>query len=129
MSFTENDRKFRSKSGKTFPMAGSAAFGAASFREAIADALRQDFGGSTAAVKRVAQLVHANERAARNWFDARNGPNGDHLLSLTRHSAAVLETVLGLSGHLALLKFQLVAHARDRVRDILLMLEELQRGQ
>jgi hypothetical protein len=128
MSFAENDRKFRSKSGKTFPTAASAEFGAASFREAVADALRRDFGGSPAAVKRVAQLVHANERAVRNWFDARNGPNGEHLVCLARHSAAVLETMLGLSGHAALLKVQLVAHARDRVRDILMMLDDLQHG-
>lgn len=52
MSFTKNDRKLRSDLGKTFPIAGSPAFDSLTFQAAIADALRRDFGGSTAAVKR-----------------------------------------------------------------------------
>jgi hypothetical protein len=76
MSFTENDRNFRSRSGKTFPMAGAPGFDSVAFQEVIADALRRDFGGSTTAVKRVAKLVRANERGVRNWFEARNGPSG-----------------------------------------------------
>jgi hypothetical protein len=76
-------------------------------------------------VKRVAKLVHANERAVRNWFEARNGPNGEHLVSLMHHSTAVLEMVLGLSGRTELLKVALVSTARNRVRQILAMLDNL----
>jgi hypothetical protein len=108
MSFTEKDRNFRSKSGKTFPIADTPSFSSQSFNEAVADALRRDFGGSPAAVKRVAKLVTANERAVKNWFEGRNGPNGEHLVSLMHHSTAVLETVLGLSGRHDLLQVKLV---------------------
>jgi hypothetical protein len=125
MSFTENDRNFRSDSGKTFPSARGRSFSSATFRAAVAAALRKDFGGSPAAVKRVANLLNANERAVRNWFDARNGPSGEHLVMLMFHSAAVLETVLGLSGRSALLHTKLVADARDQVRRLLVMLDDL----
>lgn len=57
----------------------------------------------------------------RNWFDARNGPNGQHLVSLMLHSAAVLRTVLALSGQSEMLTIKLVSDARDGVRRILAM--------
>jgi hypothetical protein len=44
------------------------------------------------------------------------------------HSAAVLETVLGLSGRTALLKVQLVTSALDHVRLILAMLDDMSNG-
>jgi hypothetical protein len=128
MSFTENDRNFRSDSGKTFPVAGSAEFDSLSFQAAIADALRRDFSGSPASVKQLAKLVRANERAVRNWFDAKNGPSGEHLVRLMRHSPAVVETVLGMSGRFGLVQAMLVADAKDRVRRILVMLDDLTNG-
>src|ERR1035437_7010954 len=109
MSFTENDRNFRSDSGKTFPVAGSPAFDSAAFQAAIASGLRRDFGGTTAAIKRLARLVKANERGVRNWFEAKNGPSGEHLVMLMHHSPAVLETVLAMSGHTDLVRLSLVA--------------------
>ena len=128
MSFPKNDRNFQSDSGKLFPNGEAPGFSPAAFRAAVADALRRDFGRSPAAVKRVANLVDANERAVRNWFDASNGPSGEHLVRLMVHSTAVVETVLGLSGRSALLQAQLVADARDRVRGILALLEGLTEG-
>lgn len=125
MSFTKNDRKLRSDSGKTFPVAGSPAFDSLTFQAAIADALRRDFGGSTAAVKRVAKLVRANERGVRNWFDARNGPSGEHLVTLMQHSPAVVQAVLVMSGRDTLTKAMLVADAKERVRHILELLDAL----
>lgn len=119
MSFTENDRNFRSKSGKTFPVAGTSTFDSVAFQAAIAGALRTDFGGSTASVKRLARMTGANERSVRNWFDARNGPSGQHLVTLMRHSPAVVEAVLAMAGQGSLIEAKLVGDALDRVRQIL----------
>jgi hypothetical protein len=33
----------------------------------------------------------------RNWFDGKNGPSGENLVSLMHHSDAVLSTVLDLA--------------------------------
>jgi len=124
MSFTENDRIFRSKSGKTFPDE-AASSGSPSLATAIAAALSRDFGSSPGAVKRVAKLVNANERAVRNWFDAKNGPSGEHLVKLMRHSGAVVEVVLVLSGRSGLVQAKLVADTKDRVRQLLVLLDDL----
>ena len=49
-------------SGITFPPGG--------FADAIAGALRREYGATHAAVKIVVDLTGANERAVKNWFDA-----------------------------------------------------------
>ena len=74
MSFTKNDRMNRSVSGRTFP--------SERFADAIATALHREYGGTHAAIKTVVALTGANERAVKNWFDAKNGPNGDFLIAL-----------------------------------------------
>ncbi len=95
MSFTKNDRKVQSKSGRSFP--ASAEAGRPPFAEIIASALREEFGGGTSAIKTVARLTRANERAVRNWFDAKNGPSGENLIYLLRYSDVVLGGVLDLA--------------------------------
>lgn len=93
MSFSESDRKLRSKSGKTF----QAPLGAASFAAAVAGALKAEFGGTPSSIKTVSQLTRSNERAVRNWFDAKNGPSGENLVILLRHSDLVLKAILVLA--------------------------------
>lgn len=93
MSFTKNDRKVQSKIGKAFPTD----YDGLRFPNAIAIALKEDFGATTSAVKRVARLAKANERAVRNWFEAKNGPSGENLICLMNHSDAILKAVLHLS--------------------------------
>ena len=95
MSFTENDRKLRSKNGKSFHNGGK--YDGPTFADVIAQALKTDFGASPSAVKRVARLTHANERAVRNWFDSKNGPSGENLVSLMEHSDAIFAVVLASS--------------------------------
>jgi hypothetical protein len=34
----------------------------------------------------------------RNWFDAKNGPSGEYLIRLIRHSDEVLDSFLALAG-------------------------------
>jgi hypothetical protein len=40
----------------------------------------------------------ANERTVKNWLAGRCGPNGDHLIQLSRHSDLVLDAFLHLAG-------------------------------
>jgi len=96
MSFHKSDRKFQSKKGKSFP--DRAAHNGQRFAEAIARALKEEFGAGPSAVKTVARLTEANERAARNWLEGKNGPNGEYLVRLIRNSDVVLESLLALAG-------------------------------
>jgi len=96
MSLTKNDRKLQSENGKSFHEEGG--YDGPPLVGAIAEALRADFGTAPAAVKRIARLTQANERAARNWIEGKNGPSGIHLVCLMQHSDAVFGRVLELSG-------------------------------
>jgi hypothetical protein len=118
MSLTKKGRKVRSISGITFPIGR--------FADAIAAALHREYGGTHAAVKTVAGLTGANGRAVKNWFEARNGPSGDFLIALCRHSEQVLETVLLLAGREKQMTAQRVAAATRKFREILALLDELQ---
>ena len=94
MSFTKEDRNFRSGNGNSFP-AGERYSG---FADAVALAIKAEFGATPSTAKRVARLVSANERCVRNWLDGKNGPSGEHLIMLMRHSEMVTRSVLGLAG-------------------------------
>lgn len=119
------DRKLRSDSGKTLPLAAERDT-AAGFAAAVAEALKRQFGGSPGAVKLVVRLTGANERAVKNWFDAKNGPSGENLVALMRHSEDVLETVLALAGRDDLVTARKLSGAREKLREMLEMIDELQ---
>jgi hypothetical protein len=127
MSRSQKDRKVRSDLGKTFPPVPPSPHGF-DFVEAIAQALRREFGGSPAAVKVVVRLTRANPRAVRNWFAANNGPSGENLVVLLRHSDEVLETVLFLAGRHDLITARKLAGAREKLREMLEMIDDLQAG-
>ncbi len=118
MSLSERDRKVRSDSGTTFPVGR--------FADAIAAALHRQYGGTHAAVKSVVEFTGANERAVKNWFDGKNGPSGDFMIALCRHSDEVFATVLALSGREQHLAVQRVAEATARLREVLAQLDDLQ---
>jgi hypothetical protein len=117
MSLTKNDRTIQPPSGKGFPPA--------SFAEAIGEALHRQYDNTHAGVKTVVTLTGANERAVRNWFDAKNGPNGEFLIALCRHSDEVLDTVLMLAGRGQQVKARRIKDARKRVAEILALLQEI----
>ena len=77
--------------------------GGLSYPRAIAAALRGELGHTHQAIKRVMRWTGAGERTAKNWLGGTRGPTGEHLLSLVRHSDAVLDAVLRLSGREAVL--------------------------
>ena len=121
MSPTQKDRILQSDSGNSLPPPGSG-----SFAEVIAEALRREFGGTPAAVKAVVRLTRANERAVKNWFHAKNGPSGENLVMLLRHSDDVLESVLHLAGRQDLIVARKLTGAREKLREMLALIDELE---
>jgi hypothetical protein len=125
MSLTKKDRKFRSGSGKGFLPGGEPPQEEMRFAIVVANALRREFGDSAGAVKEVARLTRANERAAKNWFDAKNAPNGALLIRLIEHSDDVLESVLTLARRQELLKEKRIHDTRRELLELLSQLHVL----
>jgi hypothetical protein len=73
------------KKGKVFP-------------SAIATGLRKQLGETHQAVKTVMKWTGANERTVKNWLAGANGPSGEHLIHLFRHSDEVFDAFLCLAG-------------------------------
>jgi hypothetical protein len=86
------------KTGNVFPGKASPVT-ATLYASAISQALRHELGETQNSVKIVARWTGASERTVKNWFGARCGPSGEHLISLAQHSSDVLEVFLLLSGH------------------------------
>jgi hypothetical protein len=98
MSPAKKDRKNQSEVGiNVRSYDGSLRMGAAGFAAAIADALHREFDGNGSAIKTIVGLTAANERAVKNWYQGRNGPSGEFLILLCRHSDHVLEDRLSPS--------------------------------
>jgi hypothetical protein len=127
MSPTQKDRKVRSDSGRSF-LQRTVPEPEPSFAEAIADALRREFGGTPGAVKKVVRLTRANERAVRNWFEAKNAPSGENLVILMRHSDEVLEAVLRLADRQDLVAARKLSAAREKLQEMLAMIDDIQAG-
>src|SRR3954471_21023138 len=118
MSFAKDDRNNQPIHGKSLH--------AERFSDAIARALHREFDHTHSAVKTVVALTGANERAVRNWFEAKNGPNGEFLIALCRHSDEVLETLLLLAGRRDHLRARRMVRAKDTLQQILALLGELE---
>jgi hypothetical protein len=119
MSLTKKDRINQAISGTTFP--------SGRFAGAIAEALHRQYGATHAAVKTVVALTGANERAVKNWFDAKNAPSGEFVVTLCRHSDEVLETFLLMAGREDQVKAKRVVDATNRLRELLGLLDALQK--
>lgn len=124
MSLAKNDRNFRSNGGNNLPPR-PVGLGEPTFAAGMAAALRRAYGGRHSAVKMVARTIGANERAVRNWFDGKNGPNGESLLLLVRHSDEILDSFLALAGKKRSTLHLDVAKARLALERVLLELREL----
>lgn len=83
----------QSKKDRSFPIK-LRAISDEELAQIVAEALRQDFGESASAVKRIGQLTNANLRAIKNWYEARNAPSSGHLLLLARSSPSILKFIL-----------------------------------
>jgi hypothetical protein len=89
------------------------------YQSAIAAALSIELGNSHRAVKTVMRWTGANERTVKNWLAGRRGPRGEHLLSLIRHSSAVLEAVLRLAGREQLIAGKMLLDVRSTLLEML----------
>ena len=118
MSHTEKDRIIRSISGKEIPFD--------SLPKAIAGALHRQYGGTQTAMKTVIEATHANPRAVRNWFDAKNAPSAKSLIALCRHSDEVLQTFLLLAGRNDHVKARKLIDLKKKVREMLIVIEGLE---
>lgn len=125
MSPAKKDRKVQSISGNSFPEFASGRIGAARFSSAIAAALHREFGGKGSAIKKTAKLTTANHRAVKNWFEARNGPSGEFLVLLCRHSDQVLEVVLSLAGRGDLIAAMRLLNTKEKLRELVAMMDQL----
>lgn len=128
MSFRKKGRKFRPVSGKTFPRSSGtvAASDGYEFTAVIAETLRETFGGSGMSVKTVMTYTDAGERTVKNWFEGKNGPNGENLVKLVRHSDEVLEALLSMAGREDILAGKLLVDARDKLVEMLEIIDQLQ---
>lgn len=92
--------------------------------------MHAEWGTTPSARKEVGRITRANERAVRNWFEGKNGPSGENLVLLIRHSDAVLETVLEtvleLSGRQALMPAARMLGIRDRLKEVVDAIDGLQ---
>ena len=125
MSPAPMDRNFRSRSGKVLPVTLDTV--STQFASMISDALRREFGAETSAVKTICRLTGAEERAVKNWFEAKNGPTGRHLVALMAASDAVLEAVLAAAGRRELVVANRIAESKRQLLYLLQHLHDLQR--
>lgn len=117
MSLTNQDRKIRAESGDHFQ--------AERFAVQVAEALHRQYGGISGGVGVVGRLTGANARTVTNWFEAKNGPSGGHLVSLCRHSDEVLGTLLRMAGRTAHGRALNVGAAAQKARELCTLLDEL----
>ncbi len=68
----------------------------------------------------------AGERTVKNWFQAKNGPNGGNLVELVRHSDEVLEAFLLMSGREDILTAKKLVDARSTLVEMLEFIDRLQ---
>lgn len=121
MSLQKNDRTFQSNSRKSLQPSSDEI--PLSFAHSIAGAMRTEWGATPSARKHVCRITGANERAVRNWFEAKNGPSGENLVHLLRHSEAVLATVLRLADRSELLHAASVMELRAHFDRLMITIE------
>ncbi len=127
MSFRKKGRKFRPNSRKTFPRSSDRVetSDGCGFAAVIAEALRETSGGTRMSVKTVMAYTGAGERTVKNWFEGKNGPNGENLVELVRHSDEVLEALLWMAGREDILAGKLLVDARDKLAEMVEIIDQL----
>jgi hypothetical protein len=127
MSFQKTGRKLRPNYDKTFPVSSAKIETKvnSSFATEISDVLHRAFGGSGKSIKTVMKYTGAGERTVKNWFEGKNGPNGENLIKLAQHSDEVLETLLMLAGRNDILAGKLLVDARDKLVEMIEIIDYL----
>jgi hypothetical protein len=70
---------------------------ARSYQLMVSEALKAELAQTRWAVNTVGDWTGASERTVKNWFQAKKGPSGLHLVLLAAHSDAVLEGILKMA--------------------------------
>ncbi|MEB0222988.1 hypothetical protein [Pseudomonas sp. 10S4] len=63
----------------------------------IARALQMELGETHQATKTLMRWTNADERTVKNWMAGSNGPRGEHLVALVKHSDFALAALLGMA--------------------------------
>jgi hypothetical protein len=113
------------KRGERFPNRDGKGSTGLSYPRAIAIALRGELGDTHQAVKSVMRWTGAGERSAKNWLGGTRGPTGEHLVSLIRHSDAVLDAVLRFAGREILIPQMRLREQRSELVKIIENIDEL----
>src|SRR6266480_4006655 len=116
------------KTGKVLRKSDGSEVCGLTYAAAVAFALHDELGESHRGLKVVMRWTGASERTAKNWFAGTRGPTGEHLVSLVRHSDAVLTVLLRLAGREALLVTASLIEARSKLTDILVAIDDLLSG-
>src|ERR1700688_3129078 len=95
------------------------------YPRAIAYALKCELGSTHQAVKIIRKWTGAGERTVKNWLAGINGPSGQHLVDLIRHSDDVLEVLLLLSGRQQIATAKKVVEARNKLAETVRQIDEL----
>jgi hypothetical protein len=95
------------------------------YAKLISNALREDLGGTHQAIKTAMKWTGAKERAVKNWFCARSGPSGAHLIGLMRHSDAICNAALLSAGRVELASAQKLLKAKTHLEFMLETLRAL----
>jgi hypothetical protein len=130
MSFRKKGRKVRPVSGITFPRSSGTVEKSDSydFKAVIAETLRETYGRSGRSIKTVMAYTGAGERAVKNWFGGKNGPNGENLVELVRHSDEALEALLLMAGREDILAGKLLVDAREKLVEMIEIIDQLHAG-
>jgi hypothetical protein len=113
------------KKGKVFPNDAQTARHEMSYPSAIAASLRKELGDTHRAVKIVMKWTGANERTVKKWLAGTNGPRGEHLIHLFRHSEQVFDAFLSLAGREQLVVAKKLIAARDAIGEALEIIDKL----
>jgi hypothetical protein len=113
------------KKGKVLPNRGGRSHSEIQYPEAIAAALRSNLGSTHQAIKTVMRWTGASERTVKNWFAAKSGPNGEHLVALVRHSDEVFEALLLLADRKQAVAAKRLIDARDALVKMLELIMDL----
>jgi hypothetical protein len=80
--------------GKKFPRGPRGPRDDRALARAISAALKGELGSTHQAAKIAMKWTSAKERTVKNWLAGTHSPNGEHLISLAKHSDAVLMYIL-----------------------------------
>ena len=97
------------KRGRVFPERNLA------YATTIASALRDELGNTHQATKTLMRWTGTNERTAKSWLAGTNGPRGENLVRILRHSDQALSVFLELADRKPLIADKELLRVRNQL--------------